>query len=161
MTNAGAVHRQVSTGSGWEAVHNVGARDIGLGADGTMSYVTPDGNVYTMTASGAQSANMEDVSRIAVGPGGLAWVVQETGAVFRQTSSGWEQMGGKLARDIAVAPNGDVWTVSQDGLSLRVYRNGNWQPEYYLEGVEAASIAVDSNGNPWFVGSADGLLYSW
>ena len=59
---------------------------------------------------------------------------------------------------LVAAPDEDsnVWVIALDGLSLHKYSGGTWQPEYYLEGVEAESIAVDREGNPWFVRSADG-----
>ena len=45
-------------------------------------------------------------------------------------------------------------------MSLHKYSGGAWQPEYYLSGVDAMSITIDVNGNPWFV-AADSKLYSW
>ena len=94
----------------------------------------------------------------------MAWTVDSADTVYVQTSggAGWQPIPGALARDIAIAPDGSIWIVGFDGLSIHQFKpdGTGWQPEYYLAGMEAASISIDGSGNPWFV-AADGQLYSW
>ncbi|MFP6626066.1 MAG: helix-turn-helix domain-containing protein [Deltaproteobacteria bacterium] len=163
----GTVHRMVNEYS-WEQMHNAFVtKDIGIGADGTVKIVDSDGRIHTKVDGGSgweENHKFFAASRLAITSDGMAWTVDKfNGKVYKQVigGSGWEEVGGVLARDIAIGgPSGDVWIIAQDGLSLNVYRDGSWESEdYYLGGVEAGSIAVDREGHPWFVGSADGLLY--
>ena len=137
-----------------------------MGADGTIKVVDSDGLIHALVGSDwVENPKFFAASRIAVDGQGMAWTVDKfAGTVYAQTSggSGWQSVDGVLARDIAIGgPFGDVWVIAQDGLSLHKYSGGAWRPEYYLAGVEAASISIDVNGNPWFTASADGRLYSW
>ncbi|MBT3342110.1 MAG: DUF5011 domain-containing protein [Gemmatimonadetes bacterium] len=160
VTENGNIFRQIDTSTGWQEQYNALARDIGVGADGTVKIVTPTGQIFTQTTSGWQeNHNLGGGARIAVDPSGMAWVVTENGNIFRQidTSTGWQEQYNALARDIAVGPDGQVWIVSKDG---KVYvKDADWN-EVAIGPRTAASITLDENSHPWVV-MDDGAIFRY
>lgn len=142
------------------------AKDIAVGEDGSIKIVDSNGRVHKKVAYDTgweEEHKFFAASRIAITSTGITWAVDKfNGTVYQQANveTGWQAMGGVLARDIAVAPDGSVWVIALDGLSLHVYRGGAWQPEYYLNGTVAVSMAVDENGNPWFVSNIN-QIWAW
>ena len=170
----GTVFKQID-GHSWSPAPNpYFTKDIGVGPGGTMKLVDDQGMVHSFAVGGVlwqDDATGFFVRRIAVGAGGNAWVANHEGIILYQTNGlapeggGFQHLdvNGPRARDLALAPDGSLWIISWDGLSIHQFKHDGtgWQPEYYLNGVEAESITVDGNGNPWFVAAGSGALHSW
>jgi streptogramin lyase len=137
-----------------------------------MKLVDHTGMVHSFNVGGVlwqEDATGFFVRRIAVGAGGNAWVANQEGIILYQTNGlvpgggGFQHLdvNGPRARDLALAPDGSLWIIAWDGLSLHKYSDGAWQAPYSLGGVEAESLTVDGNGNPWFVAAGSGDIFSW
>jgi hypothetical protein len=164
------------------------AYDIGAGADGSVWVVgvSPLTNGFGMLKwNGSQwTPDGTDVGglRISVDSTGIPWMVNDKGAVFRRTSTdpssgSWTKLPSPLlgANDIAVSvrqeagrPGGLAWIShalvvgawdEQPGVAEE-----NGAPEVQawrspFASILATSVAVDSRGNPYFVGG-DGVVWT-
>ena len=138
------------------------ARDIGVGADGTVWVIGTDGGAARHPLTGKKMGRDDfgihrwtgrtwekipgGAARIAVGPKGNAWVVNSAGEIFRHDGSSWIHIPGG-ARDIGVGADGTVWVIGMNkvGDSFGIYRwTGKKWSNVKGGGVR---IAVDPKGN--------------
>lgn len=172
-TPATGVVGQPGTGSGGAAkgkpneplqYHKVAgtARDISIGADGSVFVVTFDGGLARWSNTrNAFVGFIGQFARIAVTPGGLPWGITTRGEVFRHDGIEWKQVRNIAAQDIAVGFDGTVIASGpQDTLYkydpaidsfIRLPQIGDNAPP---AGVR---VAVDPAGKPWVIGS-DGFV---
>ncbi len=124
------------------------ARDIGVGADGSVWAVGTDersggygiyhwlGGIWQRIDGGAL--------RIDVDPDGVPWIVNDSHSIYRRQNGAWQRMGGN-ARDIGIGADGSVWVTSGGGTYR--YDHGDWV------GVRGSGVRidVDPNGVPWVI----------
>ena len=136
----------------WEQVEG-NAIDIGVGANGQVWAISPEGKIYRqyVNSSGSLWQDMEGTAtRIDVDRNGLAWVVQADGRIYNShgVPGGWTAVPG-LATDIGIGADGDVWmTRKGDGA---IHRWNADQAHWEMTDGNAAQITVDQNGTPWVV----------
>ena len=102
------------------------ARDIDVGADGSVYAVGKDGTVYKWTESSYSWSNVGGTGeRIAVTASGTPWIVTDNGAIYRRRGSNWQKLPGE-AEDIAAAAAGDVWIVGKGGGAVYKWSEDNY-----------------------------------
>ncbi len=144
----------------WEQQYNALAKDIGVGAYGTVWIVGMDGVVLTFGPAGWETKySMGSVVRISVHPDGNAWVVQDQGGIHRwDPASGWVGIYGALAHDVAIGADGSRWIVSDTDQVLRFDDSVGWEDMHSGLPGPAKRIAVGPNGSPWVV-MEDGAIF--
>ena len=142
----------------WTSVVGL-AKDIGVGADGSVWIIGTDASPYKWTGSNWQKI-AGVAARIAVDPSGNAWVVNSEGTILRWTGNQWEAIPGN-ASDIGVGADGTVWVIGVDQIDQYGYDIYRWTGSAWQNtaGV-AARIAVDPAGNAW-VADLSGQIYRW
>jgi hypothetical protein len=153
--------RMLYAGGAWRKLTG-SARDIGVGADGTVWAIgtiwTGAGGYNILKWNGSSWITIPGAAvRIDVDPSGTAWVVGATGNIYRYNGSGWEPKPGG-ARDIGIGANGTVWIVGMNAnpnANASIYRwNGSgWT---HIPG-NATRIDVDPSGQAWVVTVAGGI----
>ena len=122
------------------------ARDISIGADGSVFIIGTDGRIYRWDGSNWVNPVGSSGERIAVDPQGHWWIVNNLNQIWSESHG---EMRG-LARDIGIGADGSVYIIgtnrADDGDVYQLY-GSNWTP---IEG-DGVSIAVDPNGKPWVV----------
>ena len=128
-------------------VPNMNAKDIGVGADGTVMAVSLLGEVWKMPSFGVweRQDGIDAVSRIDVGPNGMAVVVRPGAGTFdeiyRQTSSGWDRLPGNFwTSDVSIDNQGRIWASGINGVHYQAKDSGDWMDTNFL--------VVDGN-SPW------------
>ncbi|MBP6827387.1 MAG: hypothetical protein KA165_12565 [Saprospiraceae bacterium] len=158
INNLDQIYRRVN--NSWQSV-NVNAKDIGIGADGSVWIVTTDelGAGYTIkkwNGSGWTLASGEAL-RISVDHQGFPWVVNSYGSIYRLGYAGWILLPGH-AKDIGVGADGTAWMISDEAFgsdfTIKRWNGMSWEK---FDG-QAVAIAVDNTGKPWVVNSA-GEIY--
>ena len=159
-----AIHR--FDGKKWVNVPGQ-ARDIGIGADGSVWIVgsskktRTDYGFYAMKWSGGKWPVAEGPGgvRIAVDPKGNPWVVSESGEIHRYDGRQWERMEG-TATDIGIGGDGTVWVVMPrevlGGFAPAKWTKDGW--EAYEGGL--TSLAVGPKGEPWGVNTNSHIFRS-
>jgi hypothetical protein len=146
------------TGSWWEPLGG-GARDVGVGADGSVFIADAEGKVARFDPRRREFLRIPEppagAERIDVDDRGLPWIVMTGGDTARFDGNGWLRLPGKAA-DISVGPEGTAYKIGDD---RRPYRwdakAGQWLP---LEAI-AAVVAVGPGGRPW-IATPEGLIYA-
>ncbi len=137
-----------------------GARDISIGADGSVFIIGTDYNYNNGGARIFKWANNDWTPiggyaiAIAVAPNGVPWVVNSFGSIFRRDGNVWTQVPGG-AKDIGIGADGSIFIIGTDynynngGARIFKWANNDWTPI----GGYAIAIAVAPNGVPWMVNS--------
>jgi Tectonin domain len=130
------------------------ARDIGIGADGTVWIIGTDNGIYRWNQNNWDRVEGSGVA-ISVDRSGSPWVVNAQNQIYRYVNGRFEVMNNGRARDIAAAPDGAVYIV---GTNSEVYRlaGNDWQSM----GGSAERIAAGPNGTVWVVNNAR-EVYRW
>ena len=93
-------------------IGGVNAKDIGIGADGTVWVISTDDGIYRQ--SDKQWTRVSGVAtRIAVDPRGQAWVVNSLGQIYQYNGKEWSLKPG-AARDLAIGAEGAVYVLGTD-----------------------------------------------
>ena len=130
---------------------NGGARDIGIGANGTVWVigVGPVQGGYGIWRSVDKGATWTNIpggaERIAVDPAGNAWIVNNTNTIFRYDGRTFVQVAGD-AQDVGVAPDGAVWVTRPNG-SIARWNGSGWT----AKSGGANQIAAGPAGTAWVV----------
>jgi hypothetical protein len=149
---------------------NHGARDIGVGEDGSVWMISsePWGSGYRVykwdpNANPPQwDPSDGGAVRVSVDRLGRPWVTDQFGQIFRHTtntttSGEWDLLPG-AAQDIAVGALGDVWVIGWCGgvADCAIFKwneaEFNWDHDH-ANGA-AVRIAVNAGGAPWVLNSA-------
>ncbi len=139
------------------------ARDIGIGADGSVWVIgtdrQPNGyGIYRWTGSAWQRVAGAAL-RIAVGPDGMPWVVNDQDRIYRRQDGRWQSLEGQ-ARDLDVGADGTVWvigTIAEPG-GYRIHR---WTGAGWQQAVGAGvAVAAGPGGWPWRIDVA-GRIYRY
>ena len=151
--NANAIFRH--DGTKWTMLTNQSARDIGVGANGTVWVIgtgaeaggygihrsTDQGATWTKIAGGAV--------RISVDPQGNAWVVNSSNTIFRYNGSSWVHVPGS-ATDVGVGADGGAWVIGTDNGIYR-FENNTWAKKTggakEIAGGPAGAVWVVNHGN--------------
>ncbi|MDG2175286.1 MAG: hypothetical protein P8M72_04005 [Gammaproteobacteria bacterium] len=159
---------------GWVRVPGE-ARDIGVGADGTVWVL--GGNPYPDTDFDFFDDNVGDADyglwvldefgwleipgsgvRLDVDPDGYPWVINSDHEIWRLTPFGWDHIPGS-AHDIGIGADGSVWvlgtTERRGGYEIFRYTGFGWQ-KVHGTGVR---IDVDPYGNPWVINHDDDIFH--
>jgi len=135
--------------SGWEKLPGY-ARDISIGADGSVYIIGTNGHIYRFNNS-----NWEDLGgsgeRIAVDPQGHWWIVNGSNQIW---SNARNSIPGR-ARDISIGANGSVHIIGTNNHIYR-FKNSNWEDL----GGSGERIAVDPQGHWWIVNSSNKIWSS-
>jgi Streptogramin lyase len=140
------------------------ARDIGVGADGTVWIIgtNPVGGSHDIWRRNATGwTNIPGgAERIAVDPSGNAWVVNNTHNIFRYDGSKFVQVNGG-ATDIGVGANGTVWVIGSNasGNDYDIWRSTNKGATWTQVSGGAVRISVDPSGNAWVVNSSGNIYH--
>jgi hypothetical protein len=160
--------------SGWVRVPGE-ARDIGVGADGTVWVL--GGNPYPDTDFDFFDNNVGEADyglwvldefgwleipgsgvRLDVDPEGYPWVINSDHEIWRLTPFGWDRIPGS-AHDIGIGADGSVWvlgtTERRGGYEIFRYTGFGWQ-KVHGTGVR---IDVDTYGNPWVINHDDDIFH--
>jgi hypothetical protein len=150
------------------------ARDIGVGADGTVWVL--GANVYENPDFGFFDNDAIDYDfglwvldefgwlefpgsgiRLDVDPDGYPWVINSEHEIWRLTPFGWNRIPGR-AVDIGIGADGSVWvlgtTERRGGYELFRYTGFGWQ-KVHGTGVR---IDVDHFGVPWVINHDDHIF---
>ncbi len=160
VNDVGDLYRRGRTD--WEAVSGVKARDIAVGADGSVWAIgtekSPGGfAIYEFEVSRKKWDKVDGGGmRIAVDAAGDPWVVNDVGAIYQRVDNRWIKRPGS-AKDIAVGANGSVWVIGTDAAT-----GGNgiwhWNPSSdswdNKKGGGGTNIAVGPRGLPCVVNDA-------
>jgi hypothetical protein len=149
---------------------NVGATDIGNGADGSAWIIGNDrdanGNssiFKLINGTWVQDTSGGRAARIAVGANGRPWIANAAGNIFQRTtnsptSGGWGFISGAGAKDIGAGFDGEVWIITttpfdQSGnFTIKKFNGSGWDSP--VDGGGAVRIAVGPEGVPWIVNAA-------
>jgi len=125
------------------------ARDIAIGAEGSMWIVQMDGVPAQWDRRAREWRPAEPATkaaRIAVDPEGKPWIVAGDGSVSRHDGKTWVATPGVEAKSIAIGPEGSVYAAGVDKRPWRYDRTAKrWE---YING-DVAAIAVGPRGQPW------------
>jgi hypothetical protein len=135
------------------------ARDIGIGADGSVYVIGADelvpGNGAIFRLRGDRwRATGGHGTRIAVDPSGQCWVVNSRGEIW---GPGGRKPG--RGRDIGVGADGTVWLIGTDTPAPGNHGVYKWTGSGWrrVEG-HGVAISVGPDGKPWVV-QADGEIW--
>jgi hypothetical protein len=138
---------------------NLTARDIDIGANGSVHVVGPsDGRVSKWAGTSWYKYVPDSAVKVAVEPGGTPWVITSTGAIQRYNGSQWVAMPG-TAQDIDIGANGSVHIIGTETPQGRIYNWTGSSWSMYPCGA-ALKVAVDPSGIPWVVTSS-GSIHRW
>lgn len=130
------------------------AKDIGVGADGTVWAVGTndygdDYGLYSWNGR-AWSESRGSAVRVDVDARGQPWVINSEDEIFRLRNGRWEQVYGE-ATDIGIGADGSIWVVSNDdrsgGHSIYTWKSPGWLK---ISGA-GVRIDVEPNGTPWII----------
>jgi hypothetical protein len=130
------------------------ARDIAIGADGSVYIVTFDGGLARWSNGRNAFISFEgQFMRIAVTPDGKPWGITTKGEVFRNDGTLWRLVRNIVAQDIAIAYNGTVMVADAQntiqkydpasGLFSRIPGDGDAPPP------TGARLTLNPKGEPW------------
>ncbi|MBL7814156.1 MAG: hypothetical protein JNL70_04045 [Saprospiraceae bacterium] len=113
------------------------ARDVGVGADGTVWIVgwdeAPGGYALYKWKSGKNWEKMPGGGvRIDVAPNGHPWVVNDAGLINQWDGSQWNNIGGQ-GRDITIGYYSNVWLTGWIANSAGDYPVARWTGNYWEE----------------------------
>lgn len=131
------------------------ARDIGIGADGSV-WVTSGGGTYYFNGVDWDPFR-GSATRIDVDPSGQPWVVTRADQIYQLIAGRWIRRPGS-GRDIGIGADGSVWLVgtSDEEGGHGVYR---WNDEGWNKVTGSLrQISVDADGYPWGA-SSSGKIY--
>lgn len=162
VNDAGMIWRR--EGSRWIEVAGARARDIGIGADGSVWIISQSAVSGGFAIQRYISANRWETIpgggvRISVSPSGRPWIVNDRDRIFQLLPDrSWKEYRG-AGKDIAVGASGAVWVIGAirrgpSDFSVH-FRNGEEWGEVDGGGTQ---IAVETSGRPWLVNSA-GEIY--
>ncbi|MDP9199388.1 MAG: hypothetical protein M3O07_09275 [Pseudomonadota bacterium] len=149
VNNSNTIFRH--DGSQWVTVAGQAARDIGIGANGTVwvigTNVEAGGfGIYRSTDRGASWVKIPGSAvRVSVDPQGNAWVVNNANAIFRFNGSTWVTQPG-TATDVGIGADGSAWVIGADTAIYR-FEGSNWVNKT----GNAAQIAAGPGGAVWVV----------
>jgi len=138
------------------------ARDIAIGAEGSVFVVTYDGGLARWSNTrNAFLAFPGQFSRIAVAPDGKPWGITTKGEVFRHDGSDWKLVRHIAAQDIAIGFDGTV-IVADTQRYLQKYAPAADAFARLPAGADGVpptgvKVAVDPSGKPWVI-TADGFV---
>ena len=179
VNNNGGIYRRLSSAAGnvgWQVLPGC-ARDIGIGADGSVWAIsctpvgTKDFTIQKWNGAGWGQSDGHAV-RIAVGPTGIPWVVNSIGDIYRRissdvTSAGWQVLPG-CAKDIGIGVGNYAWAIGcgpvDGGFDVHA-----WNEQPATSGAPAAfgwvrlpggahNISVGPDGRPWIANVHGGLF---
>ena len=156
-----------------EVVAPFKARDIGVGADGSVYKVSnakaPDSGEYLIYRFDEFSWQWLPLPgaggvRIDVGPDGKPWIVQSTGKILRYDGAAWIEPAGALkgAVDIGIGADGSVFALSSQVMDSADFTVWEWTGSAWnkVESGKGLRISVDDQGFPWTVNAA-GDIARW
>ncbi|NOZ13037.1 MAG: hypothetical protein GXO69_05240 [Acidobacteria bacterium] len=161
VNNTGRVYR-LTKNYGWQYIPGRKARDVGVGADGSVWIVGTNPvyggyDIYRWIKNRFVRIDGGAV-RLDVGPRGAPWVVNKMHDIYRWNRR-WERMPGK-AVDVGIGADGSVFVLGTrkipGGYEIYKWNGSNWKR---IPGA-AVRIDVDDAGNPWVVNDAGGI-YKW
>lgn len=138
------------------------ARDIAIGAEGSVFVVTYDGGLARWSNTrNAFLAFPGQFARVAVAPDGKPWGITTKGEVFRHDGADWKLVRNIAAQDIAIGFDGTV-IVADTQQYLQKYApaaDAFARLPAGADGVPPAGVkvAVDPAGKPWAI-TADGFV---
>jgi streptogramin lyase len=153
---------QTAQAQNWQLTDG-GARDIGVGADGTVWVIgtnaVPGGYPIYRRTNNAWVNVPGGAERIAVDPQGNAWLVNSTQTIFHFDGSKWATVAG-AARDIGVGANGTVWIIGNNAEAggYGIYRSTDQGTNWTKIPGSAVRVSVDPQGNAWVVNKANNIF---
>lgn len=139
----------------WELARGVRAKDIGAGSDGTLCIVGDKGlysgnKVFKLDNGEFKHLSGKEAIKVDVDPNGNPWIVCTDGSIAKWTGSAWENKPGQ-AKDIGIGGNGVVYIIDKNNGGTRGNYIAYWDGTKWtqISSVEAVSISVDGDGNPW------------
>lgn len=144
----------------WERIPGL-AKDIGVGADGTVWVVGAseygyDYGLYSWDGRRWYQRNGSAV-RVDVDPQGRPWIINDYNEIWMLDRGRWERIRG-AATDIGIGADGSVWSlgVTERRGGYEIFRLGSrgWMK---VEG-SAIRIDVDPLGVPWVINHDDQIF---
>lgn len=154
-----------SYSAGWQAMLGKTAKDISVGADGSVWIIgdEPVAGGFAIYRLASDKSGWTKIDgggvRIAVTPYGNPWVVNDAGDIYARINGKWTKKPGS-AKDIAIGPSGAVWVVGTNaapgGFGVHYLRelDDTWIAGPAGGGV---SVAVGPEGYPCVVSDKKGL----
>jgi hypothetical protein len=142
---------------GWDRLPGK-AKDIGIGADGTVWAVgvgdyRSDYGLYHWNGS-RWLQDSGSAIRVDVDPWGNPWVINSNNEIFRLEKGRWVRVPG-YAQDIGIGADGSVWAIGTNsrrgGYGIYTYTAQGWRK------VDGAGVRIDvaPDGTPWIVNDDD------
>ncbi|MES2623656.1 MAG: tectonin domain-containing protein [Pseudomonadota bacterium] len=148
-SNGGVYHHEE-----WEYMPGA-ARDIGVGADGTVWAVGTGygyGDNYGLYRWDGRNwyESRGSAIRVDVDPSGNPWIINADNEIWHLYRGRWEYVPGQ-ASDIGIGADGSVWAVGIDDRTggSSIYQLGNYG--WTRVSGTAVKIDVDPNGSPWVI----------
>lgn len=139
------------------------ARDLAIGADGSVFAINPDSTLGRWSnMRNAFTAFPGQLARLAVMADGKPWGVTTKGEVFRHDGSNWRLVQNIVATDVATASDGTVMVVGPQNV-LHRYLPAEDRFERLAAPAEdqpapgGLRVALEPNGVPWVI-LADGYV---
>jgi hypothetical protein len=139
------------------------ARDIGVGANGSVFKVSMSRDSVTKEFRIYEYDSLSNTwvlfpgpggARIDVDPAGRPWVTQASGKVLHWTGTEWSEAAGLVqAVDIGIGAEGSVFALSKQAVqganaTLWKWNGSGWS---MVPGGAGLRVSVDEAGNPWTV----------
>jgi hypothetical protein len=143
-------------GRWWETL-DAQARDVAVGAGGTVYLVRGDGTLARYDPARGAAAMMDPPQpavRVAVGTRDLPWALAESGAVFRFDGLAWQRVAG-AGRALAAREDAIFMLTPEGLLQRRDETRGAWSSI----AARGRAIAVDAMGRPW-IATESGQIFS-
>lgn len=132
------------------------AKDIGIGADGTVWVVALNADQSTSIYkwdNGEWKKIPGEATSIAVDLSGNAWVVAPNHDIYKWTGEEWVKIPGE-ASDIGIGAHDSIWMIGYGKIGNGGYPINHWTGSEWnqIDGL-ATRISVDVDGSPWIVNS--------
>jgi hypothetical protein len=132
------------SGGAWQKVRG-SAKDVGIGADGSVWTVGIEGGLYQYRAGNLEKRFPGNFVRVAVDSSGEPWPIDGTMTLMKRSDSGWQPLR-PATMSVALGPS-SMWVLDNSGATWRLDANGNW---LHRRG-RFKEIAVGPDGMPWTV----------
>lgn len=144
-------------GQNWVQVPNItGARDLSIGADGSVFVVTTDGRLLKFEVERNQftDTRITRVASVGVTPRGEPWIVRDDGALMSCQSLPCQRVGPtRPLQRVDIGPDGSVFVIDTSTVLWRFAQKEQTFERIrgIVAGAGVAEVAVGPRGRPWIV----------
>jgi Tectonin domain/Group XII secretory phospholipase A2 precursor (PLA2G12) len=138
----------------WTKMPGGNAKDISVGADGTVWALNGDGTIWKWNGDDWTKMPGGNALKVAVGGNDLIWALNRDGTIWKWNDNDWTKMPGGNAKDISVGADGTVWALNGDG-TIWKWNSDDWTK---MPSGKVRRITVGGNNSIWVL-SLDGTIW--